>query len=314
MDDIHSLHRTQITQWIAEEAARLGFFATGISRAEHLEEDGKRVEEWLARKEHGEMSWMERNREKRYDPSKLVPGALSVITVLYNYTPEKTIFTPGEFRISNYAYGKDYHRVVKDKLHLLLNAIELKTGRRKARVFVDSAPVLDRAWARRSGLGFIGKNTMLINRKGGSYFFIGHIMLDLALDYGDNKEEKSFCGSCTLCLKACPTGALEPYRLHANKCISYLTIEHRTGIPDAFKNKMDNWLFGCDICQEVCPWNREAKPHREPEFMPDERLGKMTKEKWRELSEEQFNELFGDSAVQRTGYEGLKRNIRYLSE
>jgi epoxyqueuosine reductase len=311
---VHALQRDKLTQWIKEESEQLGFFATGISKPGELDGDARRVESWLDGKMHGEMSWMERNREKRYDPTKLVPGILSVITVLHNYSPSEKIFEEGEYRISNYAYGDDYHKVIKDKLHQLLTSIEEKTGKRKARVFVDSAPVLDRAWARKSGLGFIGKNTMLINRKGGSYFFIGHIMLDLDLKDDNDKEESSFCGSCTLCLKACPTSALEPFRLDANKCISYLTIEHRSDIPDQFRERMNHWIFGCDICQEVCPWNRKTEPHREPAFEPSKKLREMTREQWRNLSEETYQSLFKNSAVQRTGYKGLLRNIRFLEK
>ncbi len=309
-----NLQRAKLTEWIKDESGKLGFFATGISQPGRLDEDAKRVEEWLERNNHGEMSWMERNREKRYDPTRLVDGVLSIITVLCNYTPKEKIFRDDDFQVSNYAYGKDYHRVIKDRLHLLLASIEEKTGKRKARIFVDSAPVLDRAWARKSGLGFIGKNTLLINRKGGSYFFIGHLMLDLTLHYDENEEEKNFCGSCTLCLKACPTGALEPFSLDANKCISYLTIEHRSEIPEHFKDKMHNWIFGCDICQEVCPWNREVAVHHEPDFDPPDKLKKMSKKQWQDLTEEEFDQLFRDSAIQRAGFEGLKRNIRYLSE
>ncbi|MEJ2594131.1 MAG: tRNA epoxyqueuosine(34) reductase QueG [bacterium] len=309
-----NLQRAKLTEWIKDESGKLGFFATGISQPGRLDDDARRVEDWLEGNNHGEMSWMERNREKRYDPTRLVEGVLSIITVLCNYTPKEKIFREDEFQVSNYAYGKDYHRVIKDKLYQLLGTIEEKTGKRKARVFVDSAPVLDRAWARKSGLGFIGKNTLLINRKGGSYFFIGHLMLDLALNYDENREEKNFCGSCTLCLKDCPTGALEPFRLDANKCISYLTIEHRSKIPERFKDKMHNWIFGCDICQEVCPWNREVVVHHEPDFDPPEKLKKMNKTQWRDLSEEDFTLLFRNSAIQRVGFEGLKRNIHYLPE
>ena len=285
----------------------------GISKATHLEEDEKRVDKWLDKKMQGEMSWMERNKKKRYDPTKLVGGAKSVITVLYNYTPKEKLPEKDNFKISSYAYGKDYHKVLKDKLHTLLLLIVQKTGKRNARVFVDSAPVLDRAWARQSGLGFIGKNTMLINRKGGSNFFIGHIILDLELEYEEDAVEKNFCGSCTLCIKACPTNALEPFKLDARKCISYLTIEHKSEIPETFKDKFEDWIFGCDICQDVCPWNRDVKPHSEPLFFPSEKLKAMRKAEWEQLDGGSFNSLFSESAVQRTGIDGLKRNIDYLT-
>ncbi len=213
-----------------------------------------------------------------------------------------------------YAYGTDYHPVVKDKLYQLLHVIEEHTGKRKARVFVDSAPMLDRAWAHKSGLGFIGKNTLLINRKGGSYFFIGHIVIDLQFEEFKNIAEKNFCGSCTLCINACPTNALEPFKLDARKCISYLTIENKGDIHTSFKNEFNDWIFGCDICQEVCPWNREPEIHKEPQFKLTDELLKMKKDDWHLLNEKKFNSLFEKSAVQRTGFKGLKRNIRYLEE
>ena len=309
-----TLQRSKFSNLIKKEAARLGFFACGISKAGNMPENEKRVDEWLNEDLHGEMSWMERNKEKRYDTTKLVPGAKSVITVLYGYSPSEKLPVTNNYNISSYAYGKDYHKVLKDKLHELLEFIKKKTGKRVARVFVDSAPVLDRAWAHKSGLGFIGKNTMLINRKEGSYFYIGHIILDLELDYENEPAEKNFCGSCTLCIKACPTDALQPFKLDARKCISYLTIEHKSEIPINLKSKFENWIFGCDICQDVCPWNRDAKPHNEPLFLAPEKLKIMTKDDWHRLNEEQFDSLFNESAVQRSGYQGLKKNIDYLKD
>lgn len=311
---IKALQRSQLTALIKAEASNLGFFACGISKAGHLTEDEKRVEEWLDEGLNGEMSWMERNKEKRYNPAKLVKDARSVVTVLYNYTPSEKLPERDNYKISIYAYGKDYHKILKDKLHQLLNLIEVKTGKRHAGVFVDSAPVLDRAWAHKGGLGFIGKNTMLINRKGGSYFFIGHIILDLELDYEEIPGEKNFCGSCTLCIKACPTNALQAFILDARKCISYLTIEHRGEIPGKFKSKFDDWIFGCDICQDVCPWNRDAKPHGEPQFQLSDKLKSMRKSDWQNLEKDQFAELLSQSAIQRAGLDGLKRNISYLKE
>lgn len=311
---ISALQRTQISNLIKTEATNLGFFACGISKAGHLPEDEKRVEKWLAGKMHGEMGWMERNKEKRYNPTKLVEGAKSVITVLYNYFPEEKLPKKNNCQISAYAYGIDYHKVLKDKLHTLLMIIKSETGNHNARIFVDSAPVLDRAWAHKSGLGFIGKNTLLINRKGGSFFFIGHIILDVELDYENEPGEKNFCGSCTLCIRACPTKALEPFKLDARKCISYLTIEHKSDIPKNFKGKFENWVFGCDICQDVCPWNRDVKSHNEPLFQVSEKLKSLKTIDWGKLDESQFERVFSKSPVQRTGFDGLKRNIDFLND
>lgn len=308
------LIQSKLFSSIKQEALRLGLSACGISSATHLEQEEEYVEQWLREGKHGEMSWMERNKDKRYDPSKLVPGAKSVITVLDNYKTDRKPDTGENYKISSYAYGKDYHIVLKDKLHRLLAFIEEKTGKRKARVFVDSAPVLDRAWAHRSGLGFIGKNTMLINRTGGSYFFIGHIILDLELSDEKNIAEKNFCGSCTLCIKACPTQALEPFKLDARKCISYLTIEHKSEIPEKFKGKMDNWIFGCDICQDVCPWNRDAEPHKESLYLSTESLLNMQKSDWQNLDDIRFRELFDKSPLKRAGLNALLRNIKFLDE
>lgn len=311
---ISALQRSKLSNQIKSESKELGFYACGISKADYLPDDESRVEDWLKNQMHGEMSWMERNKEKRYDPTKLVEGAKSVISVLYNYTPEQKLPTEDNYNISCYAYGNDYHKVLKDKLHQLLIFIESVAGKRNARVFVDSAPVLDRAWAHKSGLGFIGKNTLLINRKGGSFFFIGHIILDLELDYSENEGEKNFCGSCTLCINACPTDALEPFKLDARKCISYLTIEHRSEIPPALKGKFNDWIFGCDICQDVCPWNRETEPHQEPLFALSDELRSLNKKDWDDLDKDQFKALFLQSALQRTGFEGLKRNLNYLKD
>ncbi len=263
---------------------------------------------------NGEMKYMERNRDKRYNPSLLADGAKSVITVLCNYKPKERLPEKGNFKISTFAYGKDYHDVIKHKLRQIVTMIEEKWGKRKARIFVDSAPVLDRAWAYQSGLGFIGKNTCLINRKGGSYFFIGHIIVDLELEYEENNPEKNFCGSCTLCIKACPTKALEPFTLNAGKCISYLTIENRGAIPNEFKGKFNDWIFGCDICQEVCPWNRDAPPHEEPLFDASEKMKSLRKKDWIALDKKRFYNIFKDTAVMRTGFEGMKRNIQFLEE
>jgi epoxyqueuosine reductase len=311
---LHQLHKEQLSTLIKAEARALGFFDCGISKAEYLEEDAKRVETWLEKGMQGEMSYLERNREKRYDATKLVEGAQSVISVLYNYFPQKELPESAGYKISKYAYGKDYHFVIKDKLKQLLEKIERLTGKRTARIFVDSAPVLDRAYARKSGLGFVGKNTLLINRKGGSFFFIGHIILDLELQT-DEATITNFCGSCTKCIQACPTGALKPFEVDARKCISYLTIEYRgDAISEAFKGKWNNWIFGCDICQDVCPWNRGAKAHQEPLFEVSENLKGMKKTDWEAMDKPGFKALFQGTAVERTGYKGLKRNISFLND
>ena len=311
---IDSLRKNRLSSLIREKATEMGFFACGISRAGHLTDVEKRMEAWLEKGMNGEMKYLERNREKRYDPTLLVEGARSVITVLYNYKPKETLPEKDNFIISTYAYGKDYHRVIKKKLKQLVDFTEQQTGPRKHRIFVDSAPVPDRAWAHRSGLGFIGKNTCLINRKAGSWFFIGHIIIDLELDYEEKEPEKNFCGSCTLCIDACPTGALKPFELDARKCISYLTIEYHGDIPGEFKGKFKNRIFGCDICQQVCPWNRNAPPHNEPLFEPSEELRKMRKNDWLSLDANRFHNIFSGSAVMRTGFDNLKRNILFVGE
>lgn len=307
------MNTSQLSEFIKNNAKKIGFFDCGISKAQKLEEDEARMEAWLQKGMYGTMTYLKKNKSKRYDPSKLVDDAKSVITVLYNYFPDQELPEKNSYRISKYAYGKDYHFVVKKKLALLLSAIEDETGKREARLFVDSAPVLDRAWARESGLGFIGKNTMLINRKGGSFFFIGHIICDLKLAY-DETNYKNYCGTCTKCIDACPTQAIEAFQVDARKCISYLTIENRNEIPVHFQNHFDYWIFGCDICQDVCPWNKFTKPHHEPLFNPSDDLINMKKNNWEQLEKPLFNHLFRHSAVQRTGFKGLKRNIKFVSE
>jgi epoxyqueuosine reductase len=307
--------KKSLTDLIKTEAKELGFFECGISPAGFLEKETGKTEQWLQKGNHAGMDYMERNKEKRYDPSKLVEGAKSVISVLYNYYPPETIPEKDNYIISKYAYGRDYHFVIKEKLRMLLDKIEKKTGKRNARIFVDSAPVLDRAWAAKSGLGFIGKNTMLINRKGGSFFFIGEIIIDLELQYDENVDMANYCGSCTACMDACPTQALKPFEVDARKCISYLTIEHKGDIPGKFKEKFKDRIFGCDICQDVCPWNiRFAKPHREPAFMPKEELLNMTKKEWEELDKPTFKKLFKGTPLERTGYKNLMRNIDFVKK
>ena len=301
--------------WIVAEAERMGFDACGIAQATALEEESAHVEQWLESDCEGEMGYLTRNKEKRYDPRLLVEGTKSIVTVLYNYYPRQRIGDSDRFKIAKYAYGADYHDVLKRKMRQLLEGIEAQTGKLEGtRLFVDSAPVLDRAWAVRCGLGFIGKNTTLIHPKKGSFFFIGHLFLPIALE-GTGKPLTNRCGRCTKCLDACPTGALEaPFHIDARKCISYLTIEYKGSLAGIDPKTFNGWMYGCDICQDVCPYNRFALPNREPEFQPSERLLAIHDDDWKSLSKEDFDVLFKHSAVQRAGYEGLKRNIDFISE
>ena len=293
----------------------MGFDACGIASATVLESESALVEQWLDEGHEGEMSYLTRNKEKRYDPRRLVEGTKSIVTVLYNYYPKQQIGDGEHFKIAKYAYGADYHDVLKRKLRQLLERIETQTGKLDGvRVFVDSAPVLDRAWAVRCGLGFVGKNTTLIHPKKGSFFFIGHLFLPVALAE-TGQELTNRCGRCTKCLDACPTHALEaPFHIDARKCISYLTIEYKGGLADMDPDTFKGWMYGCDICQDVCPYNRFALPNLEPEFQPSERLMAMHEDDWKNLTEADFEVLFKRSAVQRAGYEGLKRNIEFISK
>ena len=307
------MNRTGITQLIKKEAARLGFFHTGISKAGFLEEEATALEKWLTGNMHGNMSYMERNFDKRLDPRLLVDGAKSVISLQLNYYPEQSQNDSGAPKISRYAYGKDYHFVIKDKLSELLHVIREAAGAVNGRAFVDSAPVLDRAWAKKSGLGWVGKNTNLIHPKNGSYFFIAELIIDLELD--TDVPISDYCGTCTRCIDACPTDAIiKPYVVDGSKCISYFTIELKDAFPQEMKNNFDNWAFGCDVCQEVCPWNRFSKPTTESNFHPREGLLEMKSEEWFEITEEVFDKVFKDSAVQRTGFKGLKRNLEFLKK
>jgi len=303
--------KTKHTQLIKTEAKRLGFLSCGISKAQFLEEEAPRLEKWLNNNMHGKMQYMENHFDKRLDPTKLVEGSKSVISLLLNYYPSETqkdILAP---KISKYAYGTDYHFVIKNKLNQLLQFIKQEIGEVDGRAFVDSAPVLDKAWAAKSGLGWIGKHTNLITRQVGSFYFIAELIVDLELDY--DTPTTDHCGSCTACIDACPTQAIvEPYVVDGSKCISYLTIELKDNIPSEFKGKMDNWMFGCDICQDVCPWNRFSKPHKEPLFDPKPELLSMTKKDWEEITEDTFNKVFKNSAIKRTKFNGLKRNINFL--
>ena len=300
------------TQKIKQKATELGFFFCGISNADFLAEEAKQLDNWLKLGYHGKMNYMENHYHKRLDPRLLVDDAKSVVSLLLNYHTEDEQSDPEAPKISKYAYGKDYHFIIKDKLKEFYQFIQDEIGEVGGRVFVDSAPVMDKAWAKKSGLGWMGKNANIINPKHGSFFFIAEMILDLELE--PDGPIKDYCGTCTQCIDECPTEAIvEPYVIDGSKCISYLTIELKDEImPKEFKGKMDNWMFGCDICQSVCPWNRFAKPHSEPWFNPHEDLLKMSKHDWDDLTEEVFQELFRKSAVKRTKFPGLIRNISSL--
>lgn len=304
-----------LSNWIVAEAEQLGFDACGIASARALDEESALVEQWLDEGREGEMGYLTRNREKRYDPRLLVEGTKSIVTVLYNYFPKQQIGDNGRYKIAKYAYGADYHDVLKRKMRQLLERIETQTGKLEGtRIFVDSAPVLDRAWAVRCGLGFIGKNTTLIHPKKGSFFFIGHLFLPLELEE-TGKTMANHCGRCTKCIDACPTGALEaPFQIDARKCISYLTIEYKSSLEGYDPKRFNGWMYGCDTCQDVCPYNRFSLPNIEPEFQPSEQLLAMKEEDWKSLNKEGFEALFKHSAMQRAGYDGLKRNIEFLSK
>lgn len=297
---------------IIQKAKALGFSQIGFSRAEKMDPESKNLETWLNKNFHGKMGYMENHFEKRTDPTKLVPGAKTVISLSYNYYTEQKQSDSQAPKISMYAFGRDYHKVVKKKLKLLYEWMKEEIGQVHGRIFVDSAPVLERDWARRSGLGWTGKNTMLIHPKMGSYFFLAEMILDLEIDADHSIQD--YCGTCTRCIDACPTEAIPEsgYILDASKCISYLTIELRSEIPETFREKMENWMFGCDICQQVCPWNRFSSAHEEAEFEASDQLIGMTAEEWEELTEVSFQVLFKGSAVKRTKYSGLKRNIDFL--
>lgn len=300
---------TSNTEKIKKKALEIGFSAIGISKAGYLEKESEQLKEWLKNGFNGEMNYMENHFEKRTDPRGLVENAKSVISVLYNYytrisQPENT------YKISKYAYGRDYHLVVKEKLYLLFDFIKTLEPKTNARIFVDSAPVMEKVWAAKSGLGWIGKNTNLISKEHGSFLFIGEIITDIELT--PDSPVKDYCGNCTRCIDACPTKALNPYKLDARKCISYLTIEKKGGIPEKFKNLWNDWVFGCDICQDVCPWNSKAKAHSEKDFYPKPEILNYLKADWETLSENDFNIRFKDSPLMRTTFKGIRRNIQTL--
>jgi len=301
-------------QLIKAEAKRLGFMDCRVAMADFLEIEAPRLEHWLNQNHHGEMSYMANHFDKRLDPRKLVEGAKSVISLSLNYFTEQVQEDTEAPKISKYAYGRDYHKVIKKKLKALIHFINSEIGEVGGRAFVDSAPVMDKAWAVKSGIGWMGKHSNVLTKQSGSFYFISELILDLELT--PDKPVTDHCGQCTACIDACPTGAIiQPYTVDGSKCISYFTIELKDQIfPKEYEGKFDNWMFGCDVCQEVCPWNRFSKEHSEPDFYPHEDLLNLTKSEWEELTEDVFNDLFMGSPVKRTKFEGLKRNIKFLSE
>jgi len=303
---------SHINTTIKNEALRLGFDACGFAKADHLSEDADRLKTWLGNGKHADMAYMANNFDKRTDPRELVEGAKTVISLLLNYYSDRTPTDPEAPIISKYAYGIDYHFVIKDKMKSLYNFIDQNFGPVSGRVFTDSAPVLEHAWARAAGLGWIGKNSNLINRNMGSFFFIGELIIDLELDY-NKVPESDYCGECNKCIEACPTSAIQENRtIDAERCISYLTIENKGPIPEGLSKLLSNRMYGCDICQDVCPWNRKATLHTVKEFEPHPELLELTKDDWRTLDRDRFNRIFKNSAVKRAGYEGLRRNIQEI--
>ena len=303
-------NREKYTLFIKSEAKRLGFLSCGISKAGFLEQEAPRLENWLNKNQHGQMSYMENNFDKRLNPKLLVDDAKSVVSLLLNYYPAE-LLNQESYKISKYAYGQDYHFVIKEKLREFLFSIQSTIGEVSGRAFVDSAPILDKAWAAKSGLGWIGKNSNLLTQQVGSFYFIAELIIDLELDY--DYATTDHCGTCTACIDACPTDAIvAPYIVDGSKCISYFTIELKENIPTEMKGKFDDWVFGCDICQDICPWNKFSKPHDEPLFSPNPELLSMSKKDWEEITEETFKVVFKNSALKRTKFEGLKRNIEFL--
>jgi epoxyqueuosine reductase len=296
----------QISHVIKSKAQQFGFAFCGISEAGFLEEEAPRLEDWLNSNQHGEMAYMANHFDKRLDPRKLVDGCQTVVSLVYNYFPAEEIAVK-DFKISKYAYGEDYHRVIKDKMQDLWDALKMDLGEFSGRMFVDSAPILEKAWAKKSGLGWIGKNANLIIPKQGSFYFLAELLIDLKAS--PDGPIKDFCGTCTRCIDACPTDAITPYVVDGSKCISYFTIELKDQMPASLKSDFQNWIFGCDICQDVCPWNRFSKPHNEPRFA--ENLADVD---WEGLSEEVFQTLFHYSAIKRTKLKGIQRNLDYVKK
>jgi epoxyqueuosine reductase len=302
------------TALVKSLAIQYGFSYCGISKVLKLEDDARRLENWLNKGMHGAMKYMENHFELRVDPTKLVPGAKSVITLLFNYFPPG-VALGSSYKISRYAYGNDYHDVIRPKLRQMLTVLEAKIGKIEGRGFIDSAPVLERTWALRSGLGWIGKNGNIINKTTGSYFFIATLITDLELEF-DDPYSRDYCGSCTRCIDACPTNAIKPGKLiDGSSCISYFTIELKDAIlPDSMKGRFDNWMFGCDICQEVCPWNRFSTPHGHHDLKPDHAILDLTDDEWTSMTEEKFKFIFRNSPIKRTGFKGLMRNLQFIKK
>jgi epoxyqueuosine reductase len=304
------LPASNYSSFIKTEAKRLGFLSCGISKAGFLEEEAPRLENWLNNKHQGEMHYMENHFDKRLNPTLLVDGAKSVVSLLLNYYPKEQQ-NPASYKISKYAYGADYHYVIKEKLKELLHSIQAQIGEVHGRAFVDSAPVLDKAWAAKSGLGWIGKNGNLITQKVGSFYFIAELIIDLELEY--DLPTTNHCGTCTACIDACPTQAIvAPYVVDGSKCISYYTIELKEALPQDRKGTFDDWAFGCDVCQDVCPWNKFSQPHNEPLFNANPTLLSLSKKEWQEITKETFENVFKNSPLKRTKFEGMKRNIDFL--
>lgn len=307
------LTNQQISSIIKTAAHQHGFEFCGISKADFLEEEAPRLEHWLAQKSHGEMSYMENNFDKRLDPRLLVEDCKTVISLVYNYFPPvNQSLLSDHFKVSKYAFGIDYHVVIKQKMKELWDDLQYQIGNFSGRMFVDSAPVLEKAWAKRAGIGWIGKNANLIIPKRGSFYFLAEILVDFKAE--PDGPIKDFCGTCTRCIEACPTDAITPYVVDGSKCISYFTIELKNGLPASLKDDFQDWIFGCDICQDVCPWNRFSKPHQDVQFMPSEKFLDLNRSDWENLSEDLFKELFQYSAIQRTKLSGIKRNIEYIKK
>ncbi|MBI1222464.1 MAG: tRNA epoxyqueuosine(34) reductase QueG [Bacteroidetes bacterium] len=308
---MNTLQLQKRSQWLKNISRELGFSFCGVSEARFLEEEAGRLEQWLSANHHGQMAYMANHFEKRLDPRLLVPGAKTVVSLLFNYHNPVVAEDPTAPKVASYALGRDYHKVVKKRLLQLMQKLEAEYGQLQGRAFVDSAPVMEKQWAAQSGLGWTGKNTLLINKQQGSYFFLAELIIDLEMEA--DAPIRDYCGTCTACIDACPTEAITPYHLAAEKCISYLTIELKEAIPQEFQGKMDGWAFGCDICQQVCPWNRFAQKNNEADFQPKAFLN-WTKEKWQEMDESAFNKVFEATPLKRAGFEKMKQNIRYASE
>ncbi len=305
--------QAQLSAFIKQEAALLGFAECGIAPSARLEEDGFHLKNWLQKGFHAGMDYMQKHADLRVNPDLLVENAKSVIVFLYNYYPAKMMDTNSPYLVSAYAYGRDYHDVIREKLNILITKLKEHIPEISIRGFVDSAPILERAWATRAGLGWIGKNSMLISKRNGSYFFISELITDAQLEY-DTPMGGDYCGECSRCMDACPTGAITDLRvIDANKCISYLTIENKGEIPEAFKGQYKKWIFGCDICQQVCPWNRYSFPHNEPVFGPVPGLMELNKTDWEQMEAEEYGSIFRKSAIKRAKFAGLRRNIEFLS-